>query len=260
MRFGSRVAWTAAAAMMLVGGGCGKSATSEQEAVADVSDISAASQPSRPMPSVETPVARPATASAPNRIAPSRVAANRMPANRMAAILARGDDLHPIIILHTSMGDLILRLDAEKAPRTVYNFISYAASGHYNDTIFHQVEPGYAVLGGAYTAELEEKPARYPIRNESSAGMKNRRGTVAMAHQPGNADSATCQFIINLADNANLDYQGDDAQRRGYCVFGEVIEGLQVLEAIGQVKVHSVKQFPSIPVQAVTIKAVTRVR
>ncbi|HEX4148361.1 MAG TPA: peptidylprolyl isomerase [Pirellulales bacterium] len=178
----------------------------------------------------------------------------------MAGIIARGDDKHPIIVLHTSMGDMVLRLDAEKAPRTVYNFMSYAASGHYNDTIFHQVEPGYAVLGGGYTAELEEKPGRYPIRNEASPTAKNQRGTIAMAHAPSDPDSATCQFFINLADNSSLDYQSDDAQRRGYCVFGEVIEGLQVLETISQVKVHSVKQFPSVPQQAVTIKAVTRLR
>jgi cyclophilin family peptidyl-prolyl cis-trans isomerase len=219
--------------------GCGKAADSGAPVAAGAAvETTAAASPSAAEPQVA-----PAPAS-----------------HSIAAIVSRGDDKHPIIVLHTSLGDMVLRLDAERAPRTVYNFMSYAASGHYNDTIFHQIEPGYAVLGGGYTAELDEKPVRYPIHNEASAGMKNRRGTIAMARQPGDADSATCQFFINLADNSTLDYQSADAQHRGYCVFGEVIEGLQVLEKISQVKVHSVKQFPSVPMQAVTIKAVTRLR
>lgn len=214
--------------------------------------------------SAETPPQASGNTASSLKLSQAGSAANGPPAAtspiNLAAAVARGDDQHPIIVLHTSLGDMVLRLDAEHAPRTVYNFMSYAVAGHYNDTIFHQVEPGYAVLAGGYTADLDEKPVRYPIRNEATPAVKNRRGTIAMAHQPSDADSATCQFFINLADNSALDCQGDAPQQRGYCVFGEVIEGLQVLDRIGEVKVHSVKQFSSLPVQTVTIKAVTRLR
>jgi cyclophilin family peptidyl-prolyl cis-trans isomerase len=174
--------------------------------------------------------------------------------------VAREEDLHPIVALHTSLGNIVLKLDAERAPRTVYNFMSYAASGHYNDTIFHQIESGYAILGGGYTVDLVEKPTRYPIPNEATPELKNRRGTIAMAHQPSDPNSATCQFFINLADNTSLDNSGNDAEHCGYCVFGEVIEGIEVLDKIAQVKVQAVKQFASLPSEAVTIKMVTRLR
>lgn len=238
MRRGSRTIWIGAALFVLGACGCNKSADS-----GDPAAVAATTETAPP----------PAQA--------GKTAAARAPAtNSLREAAARGDDQHPIVVLHTSLGNLVLRLDAQAAPRTVYNFMSYAASGHYNDTIFHQIEPGYAVLGGGYTVELDEKPVRYPIRNEASPAVKNRRGTIAMAHQPNDADSATCQFFINLTDNASLDCQSDDPQQRGYCVFGEIIDGLPVLEKISQVKVHSVKQFPSVPVQAVMIKAVTRLR
>ncbi|HEX3657016.1 MAG TPA: peptidylprolyl isomerase [Pirellulales bacterium] len=229
---------------LIVLGVCGCNKTADSGSPAAVATMEA-----------KAPAAQPGTTTA-----PSGAAVKARPVDNVRAMLARGDDLHPIVVLHTSMGDMVLRLDAERAPRTVYNFMSYAASGHYNDTIFHQVEAGYAVLGGGYTAEFDEKPVRYPIHNEAAPGMKNRRGTIAMAHQPSDADSATCQFFINLSDNSSLDCQSDDPKQRGYCVFGEVIEGLQVLEKISQVKVHSVKQFPSVPVQSVMIRAVTRLR
>ncbi|HEY5314868.1 MAG TPA: peptidylprolyl isomerase [Pirellulales bacterium] len=243
MRCGSRLVWIGAALVLLGACGCGKTAESSSPAPVSSADAKppAGNPPARQIGKAPAPGVRAST-------------------SRVAAMLARGDDQHPIVVLHTSLGDMVLRLDAERAPRTVYNFMSYAASGHYNDTIFHQVEPGYAVLGGGYTAELDEKPVRYAIHNEAAPGMKNRRGTIAMAHQPNDADSATCQFFINLADNSSLDCQSADPQQRGYCVFGEVIEGQQVLEKIAQVKVHSVKQFPSVPVQAVMIRAVTRLR
>jgi len=169
------------------------------------------------------------------------------------------DDQHPVVLLHTNLGEIVLRLDAEKAPRTVYNFMSYASNGHYDQTIFHQVDAGYAVLGGSYSIDLAERPGRYPIPNEATNGLKNKRGTIAMARSPDSINSATCEFFINLVDNPQLDHQGDDPATYGYCVFGEVIGGLSVLDKISKVKVQSTKQFEKIPVDTVMLQYVRRV-
>jgi cyclophilin family peptidyl-prolyl cis-trans isomerase len=169
------------------------------------------------------------------------------------------DDQHPVVLLHTNMGEIVLRLDAAKAPRTVYNFMSYASNGHYDQTIFHQVDAGYAVLGGSYSVDLAERPGRYPIPNEATNGLKNKRGTIAMARSPDSINSATCEFFINLVDNPQLDHQGDDPAKYGYCVFGEVIGGLSVLDKISKVKVQDTKQFEKIPVETVMLQYVRRV-
>ena len=169
------------------------------------------------------------------------------------------DDLHPVVLLHTNLGEIVLRLDAEKAPRTVYNFMSYASNGHYDQTIFHQVDAGYAVLGGSYSIDLAERPGRYPIPNEATNGLKNKRGTIAMARAPDSINSATCEFFINLVDNPQLDHQGDDPATYGYCVFGEVIGGLSVLDKISKVKVQDTKKFEKIPVDTVMLQYVRRV-
>ncbi len=169
------------------------------------------------------------------------------------------DDQHPVVLLHTNLGEIVLRLDAAKAPRTVYNFMSYASNGHYDQTIFHQVDAGYAVLGGSYSIDLAERPGRYPIPNEATNGLKNKRGTIAMARAPDSINSATCEFFINLVDNPQLDHQGDDPATYGYCVFGEVIGGLSVLDKISKVKVQDTKQFEKIPVDTVMLQYVRRV-
>jgi peptidyl-prolyl cis-trans isomerase B (cyclophilin B) len=169
------------------------------------------------------------------------------------------DDKHPVVLLHTNLGDIVLRLDADKAPRTVYNFMSYASNGHYDQTIFHQVDAGYAVLGGSYAIDLAERPGRYPIPNEATNGLKNTRGTIAMARSPESINSATCEFFINLVDNPQLDHQGDDPAKFGYCVFGEVVGGMSVLEKISKVKVQNTKQFEKMPVETVTLQYVRRV-
>ena len=169
------------------------------------------------------------------------------------------DDQHPVVLLHTNMGEIVLRLDAAKRLRTVYNFMSYASNGHYDQTIFHQVDAGYAVLGGSYSIDLAERPGRYPIPNEASNGLKkearhDRHGPVA-----GLDHTATCEFFINLVDNPQLDHQGDDPAKYGYCVFGEVIGGLSVLDKISKVKVQDTKQFQKIPVDTVMLQYVRRV-
>lgn len=194
--------------------------------------------------------------------------AEEQPAPRTAATAGQGttiaprkssparDDLHPIVVLRTNHGDITVRLDAEKAPRTVYNFMSYANTGHYDETIFHQVEDGYALLAGSYTADLVERRGRYPIVCEATNGLKNRRGTIAMARSPEAINSATCEFFINLVDNPQLDHRGDEPANYGYCVFGEVIEGWDALDKIAKVKVKRTEKFEKLPVDTVMIQHV----
>jgi cyclophilin family peptidyl-prolyl cis-trans isomerase len=169
-------------------------------------------------------------------------------------------EYYPTVVLNTSLGELTVRLDAKRAPRTVNNFLHYVQSGHYNQTIFHQIEEGYVVLGGSYTADLAEKDNRYPIPNEADNGLKNVRGTIAMARQPDEIDSSTSQFFINLSDNPNLDHRGESPEEFGFCVFGEVIEGLDVLDRMGQIEVQSTEQFEKLPVETVLIESARRVR
>lgn len=171
-----------------------------------------------------------------------------------------GADYYPAIVLKTSHGELTIELDPHTAPRTVNNFLHYVESGHYNRTIFHQVDAGYVALGGGYTPELTEKSGRYPIPNEAANGRKNLRGTIAMARQPDVIDSSTCQFFINLADNPQLDHCGDGADEFGYCVFGKVIEGLEVLDQIAKVEVRDSDEFPKLPVETVLIESAYRLR
>lgn len=169
-------------------------------------------------------------------------------------------DYYPAIVIKTSHGELTIELDPYTAPRTVNNFLHYVESGHYNQTIFHQVDAGYVALGGGYTPELTEKRGRYPIPNEAANGRKNLRGTIAMARQPDVIDSSTCQFFINLADNPQLDHRGDGADEYGYCVFGKVIEGLETLDQIAKVEVRDSEEFPKLPVETVLIESAYRLR
>ena len=174
----------------------------------------------------------------------------------------RTDPLHPTVVIDTSLGSITVRLDAEKAPRTVENFLSYVESGHYDQTIFHQVIKDYpkVVLGGAFTPQMAEKEARTPIYNEARNGLKNRRGTIAMARQADDKHSATCYFFINLTDNEMLDYKNETPEGYGYCVFGTITQGLDVADKIAAVEVHDTQQFERIPVQTVTIRSIRRIR
>ncbi len=172
------------------------------------------------------------------------------------------DPQHPIYEFETSQGKFIVRLDAEKAPLTVDNFRNYVARGHYDLTIFHQVlkDPLQIVLGGGYTADLKEKATLTPIRNEAHNGLKNRRGTIAMARRPNDEDSATCQFFINIADNDALNFKSRTPEGYGYCVFGEVTEGMDVLDRIAKAPVHDIDKFMDLPVETVVIKSVRQVK
>ncbi|MBX7167050.1 MAG: peptidylprolyl isomerase [Pirellulales bacterium] len=165
----------------------------------------------------------------------------------------------PRVKIATNLGDFVVELDSEHVPLTVENFLQYVDEGHYDGTIFHQVVEGYIALAGAYTPELAEKPSRTPIRNEAHNGGKNVRGTIAMARDLSSIDSSTCQFFVNLHDNAGLDHRSRTAEGYGYCTFGSVIEGLDVLDRIAKVETRTTDQFELIPVEPVVIRSIRRV-
>src|SRR5262249_48431542 len=156
-------------------------------------------------------------------------------------------DPHPVVVLHTSLGEIRVKLNADKAPRTVQNFLNYVDNGQYDQTIFHQVESGYVILGGTYTPEMTEREGRYPIANEATNGLKNLRGTIAMSRNIDVVDSSTCQFFINLNDNTKLDHKGENPQDFGFCVFGEVVAGMDVIERIAHTQVRDTEQFQKLP-------------
>ena len=156
----------------------------------------------------------------------------------------------------TAFGTITIALDAEKAPLSVRNFLKYARSGHYDGTVFHRVMPGFMIQGGGFTPELEEKPTQGPIKNEARNGLRNSRGTVAMA-RTSNPDSADAQFFINLRDNHRLDYGIGGA---GYAVFGQVVEGMDVVDRIAMVPTASRGQHENVPQMAVVIRNVREVK
>ena len=158
--------------------------------------------------------------------------------------------------IETSLGSIELRLDAAKAPISVSNFVQYAKSGHYDGTVFHRVIDGFMIQGGGFTADMAQKPTRPPIRNEAANGLKNARGTIAMARTMV-VDSATSQFFINLKDNAFLDYRSPDPRGFGYAVFGQVTKGMDVVDKIAKVKTGNRGYMGDVPVEAVLIKKVT---
>jgi cyclophilin family peptidyl-prolyl cis-trans isomerase len=170
------------------------------------------------------------------------------------------DPLHPVVAIETSLGNFTLRLDAEKAPLTVGNFLSYVNTGYYDQTIVHQVYKGQGFLAGGYGANMIEKHSKTPIRNEAHNGVKNRRGTVAMVRQPDAIDSATCQFFVNVADNPALDYRNRTPEGYGYCVFGEVTEGMDVIDSIGNTSVHDTTDLERTPAPPIIIKAARQTR
>jgi peptidyl-prolyl cis-trans isomerase A (cyclophilin A) len=159
------------------------------------------------------------------------------------------------IAMTTSMGVIKLELDPEKAPITVKNFVSYAESGHYNKTIFHRVIDGFMIQGGGFDEKMNEKKMRSPIKNEASNGLRNERGTLAMA-RTNDIDSATAQFFVNLADNRFLDHVPNDASRFGYAVFGKVVQGMEVVDSIAKVKTGQFSMYSDVPVKPVVIESV----
>ncbi len=157
--------------------------------------------------------------------------------------------------IETSMGSITLELDDAKAPVTVANFLAYAASGHYDGTIFHRVIDGFMIQGGGLDKAMDQKPTNDPIKNEAANGLKNLRGTIAMARTMV-VDSATSQFFINLVDNAFLDYSGPDPRTFGYAVFGKVTDGMDVVDRIAKVKTGAFGMHRDVPEEPILIKKV----
>ena len=152
----------------------------------------------------------------------------------------------------TIMGSITLELDDKNAPVTVGNFLEYVKSGHYVNTIFHRVIPSFMIQGGGFTPDMTQKATRGPIKNEAGNGLSNKRGTIAMA-RTSVVDSATCQFFINTVDNGFLNYQNSTPAGFGYCVFGQVIEGMDVVDKISAVQTHRVGYYDDVPVTPVII-------
>jgi peptidyl-prolyl cis-trans isomerase B (cyclophilin B) len=164
----------------------------------------------------------------------------------------------PVVEVVTNHGTFAIQLDPAKAPKTVANFLAYVESKHYDGTLFHRVIPTFMVQGGGYDAVYERKETRAPLQNEADNGLKNTRGTVAMA-RTNDPHSATAQFFVNVTDNAFLDFKAKDGAGWGYCVFGNVIEGMDVVDKIKGVKTGAVGPFAKdAPLEEVLIKSVRR--
>lgn len=157
-----------------------------------------------------------------------------------------------MVTLKTSFGDIKIELFEKESPITTANFLEYVRSGFYKDTIFHRVIPGFMIQGGGFDTSFTQKPTREPIKNEAANQLSNARGTLAMA-RTGVVDSATCQFFINLVDNDFLNFRAPVPQYYGYCVFGKVVEGMDVVDKIAGVKTGSRGFHKDVPVDNVVI-------
>ncbi|WP_153160359.1 peptidylprolyl isomerase [Zoogloea sp. 1C4] len=155
--------------------------------------------------------------------------------------------------LTTNHGDIVIELDAEKAPETVKNFLAYVESGHYDNTIFHRVINGFMIQGGGFEPGMKQKATQAPVKNEANNGLKNDAGTIAMARTQ-DPHSATAQFFINVADNDFLNFKAENVQGWGYCVFGKVSEGMDVIEKIKGVKTGNAGFHQDVPKEDVVIQ------
>ena len=162
----------------------------------------------------------------------------------------------PRVRIETNLGEIIVELDPHKAPATTANFIAYARDGFYKDLIFHRVIPGFMIQGGGFKAGMQQRQTRPPINNEADNGLRNLRGTIAMA-RTSDPHSATSQFFINLKDNDFLDFKEKTPQGWGYCVFGKVVEGLDVVDKIAASETGAVGPHGDVPKQTVTIHRAT---
>lgn len=162
----------------------------------------------------------------------------------------------PRVKLSTSAGDIVVELYPDKAPRSVENFLQYVAEKHYDGTIFHRVIDGFMIQGGGMTPSLKQKPTRAPIPIESTNGLKNERGTLAMA-RTSNPNSATAQFFVNVADNAFLNHTAPTAQGWGYTVFGKVISGMEVIDTIKTVATGNQGMHQNVPLTPIVIQSAT---
>lgn len=161
-----------------------------------------------------------------------------------------------MITLHTNFGDITIELDLENTPVTAENFISYVKNGHYDGTIFHRVMNGFMIQGGGFDVDMKQKATQAQIKNEANKGMANKKGTIAMA-RTSDPHSASAQFFINVADNDFLNFTAESANGWGYCVFGKVIEGMDVVDKIKKVPTTTRAGHQNVPVDNVVIEKAT---
>lgn len=166
---------------------------------------------------------------------------------------------NPRVKLTTNYGAIVVELYADKAPKTVDNFLAYVASGHYAGTVFHRVIAGFMIQGGGFVPGFDQKPTDAPVKNEADNGLKNQIGTLAMA-RTSDPHSASAQFFINTADNAFLNHRGKSPDGWGYAVFGAVVEGLDVVKAIEKVDTHRVGRYDDVPVKDVVIEKAEKIQ
>ena len=166
---------------------------------------------------------------------------------------------NPVVAISTSLGEVTLELFKDRAPVSVENFLRYVSEGFYEGTVFHRVKKGFMIQGGGYTADLTEKPTHPPVQNEATNGLRNLRGTLAMARRVA-LRSATSQFYINVADNRMLDHTGYSPDEFGYAVFGRVLTGMDVVDRIAAVPSRTAGEMEDVPVEPVIIKSVRVVK
>jgi peptidyl-prolyl cis-trans isomerase A (cyclophilin A) len=190
------------------------------------------------------------------RIASLSLAGMALAASLFTALPAMAQNATPKVQIKTSMGDIVLELNEAKAPKTVANFMQYVRDKHYDGTVFHRVMDGFMIQGGGMDASLKEKPTRAPIPLEADNGLKNDRGTIAMA-RTGNPNSATSQFFINVRDNVSLD---PNPSSPGYTVFGKVVSGMDVINQIKAVPTTTKAPYQNVPVTPVVITSATLIK
>lgn len=164
---------------------------------------------------------------------------------------------NPLVLLETTAGDILLEIFPDEAPLSAANFLAYVDEGFYRDTIFHRVIKGFMIQGGGLTLRLEEKPTRAPVPNEAANGLKNLRGSLSMA-RAADPHSAAAQFFINTVDNPELDFRSPDPEGFGYCVFGRVADGMEVVDKIEKSKVKATGVHEALPADSVLIVNVGR--
>jgi cyclophilin family peptidyl-prolyl cis-trans isomerase len=177
----------------------------------------------------------------------------------LASGIAQAEGKNPMVLISTSMGDIKVELDEQKAPVTVKNFLSYVNDKYYDGTVFHRVIPNFMIQGGGMDKEMKEKTTKAPIKNEAGNGLKNKDGTIAMA-RTGVVDSATAQFFINVKDNTFLDHRDETPGGYGYAVFGKVVEGMDVVRKIEHVATANKGMHQNVPVEPVVIKSITVIK
>lgn len=162
---------------------------------------------------------------------------------------------NPTVTVTTNLGDIVIELNSEKAPVTTENFLTYVADGFFDNLVFHRVIPGFMIQGGGMSEDMSQKKGRDTIKNEANNGLKNARGSIAMA-RTSDPHSASSQFFINLADNAFLDFKSETPQGWGYAVFGQVTQGMEVVDAIAKQKTGTRAGHQDVPVEAIVIEKV----